>query len=686
MDFNKISVKITILLLFSILLIGVLIGSQYFALRTVLKDEVLSHLSDLSVTTANNLNTFLELMKGRMIDFSSDGKIKDCLYYINNNSPECTKEMLTQHLTKNKLPAIETLIEVSAINPNGEVIASTTKSEIGTDKSSEDIYTLGKQKARISDIKYYEPLSQNMIAISSPVMREGTLVGVIVGRIKPDQLFDILSKATNTSEGKETYLVGKDLIARSPLLFSQDSVLKKTINTELSKACAKSSIYDTRPQKKPLTYTNYANRHTIGAYILIKEPEWCLLSEQDEAIVFNAPNRLIKTTTIISLITLLLISLIISYYTKNNLLKPIHELYKTTEKLEKGDFSTKVNIRTKDELEKLGKTFNRAIASLNETETERNQLDKAKTEFLAVVSHELRSPMTPMKAQLQMLKTGYQGRVNPKQKASIDIIIRNADRLDKLIVDLLDISKIETTQLKFNLRETDLNKLILENTDYLKQLLPDKKLKITTRLAVLPKIQIDPDRVSQVLRNTIGNAIKFSNPHGKIHIETEKKKGHIEVRVTDTGIGIPDEQQKGLFTPFYQIENSLSRKYGGAGLGLAISKGIIELQGGNIWLRSAPNKGTTIHFTIPIKPTNGKTTAGLFLPRQVIIEQNIEKAFKSFLGPAGKYEFEKLKENNAINPKGISKYLRSLIAKHIITRETYRQLESETNRIFKDKK
>ena len=126
--------------------------------------------------------------------------------------------------------------------------------------------------------------------------------------------------------------------------------------------------------------------------------------------------------------------------------KPINVLYDSVLKLEKGDFKTRVDIRTGDELEELGDAFNKTTEALGLTEEERRQIDRTKTRFLSITSHELRSPMTPMKAQLQMLLGGYFGKLTKKQKDSVDIILRNTDRLDHIIVDFLEISRIESAR------------------------------------------------------------------------------------------------------------------------------------------------------------------------------------------------------------------------------------------------
>ena len=239
--------------------------------------------------------------------------------------------------------------------------------------------------------------------------------------------------------------------------------------------------------------------------------------------------------------------------------------------------------------------------------TDRRKIDELKTEFLSITSHELRSPMTPMKAQLQMLLEGYFGNPNEKQKQSLEMILRNTERLDKLIVDILDISKIQSGRLKFELKKVQPADCIKESIENMKSLADEKNIAITTKIDKLPKITLDKDAITQVLTNLIDNAIKFTPEKGKIKIDVKKQKNDILVKVKDTGIGISEENLKRIFNPFFQVDSSYTRKYKGTGLGLTICKAIIEQHGGKIWTKSKLKRGSTFYFTLPLKVMkNGK--------------------------------------------------------------------------------
>ena len=294
-------------------------------------------------------------------------------------------------------------------------------------------------------------------------------------------------------------------------------------------------------------------------------------------------------------------------------------------------------------MQELGETFNKTITALSQTKSERKGIESAKTRFLSITSHELRSPMTPLKAQLQMLEGEYFGALNEKQKEAVSIVIRNADHLDRIIVDFLEISRIEAARLKFLFEKVSLNKSVQELLSVMKGFMPEKKIKIINKISKLPVIEVDAERVNQVLRNLINNAIKFSKDNGIVEVTAKVEQNHLLFSVKDQGIGMKDEDQRRVFEPFYQAEQTMYRKKGGTGLGLAICRGIVESQNGKIWLDSEVGKGTVFYFTVPFVPVRDIKPIKLLFSTQEGVEKKLKELFKEFLGPIGEKEFEDLK-------------------------------------------
>ena len=232
------------------------------------------------------------------------------------------------------------------------------------------------------------------------------------------------------------------------------------------------------------------------------------------------------------------------------------------------------------------------------------KLDELKTDFLNVTSHELRTPVTPIKGYLQMLLKQKIGSITEEQEKVLKIIQRNTDRLDHLIQDLLDISRLESGTMKFIPEQADINRLIGEIAETMRSSADLKNIKINVDLEEkIPDLIIDRDRVKQVIMNLINNAIKFSPDGSVVNIRAKKEEDEILFEVQDSGRGIPKNEQTKIFDTFYQVDSGMDRKFGGVGLGLSISRGIVLAHGGRIWAESTVGKGSTFRFTFPIEPT-----------------------------------------------------------------------------------
>lgn len=233
------------------------------------------------------------------------------------------------------------------------------------------------------------------------------------------------------------------------------------------------------------------------------------------------------------------------------------------------------------------------------------EMDKLKTQFFSFTAHELKNPITPIVLQTQMLLEGSLGKLSKNQKGSVSIIFRSMKRLDKLVWDILEFSRVQNGIMELHVKKTQIADVIKETIESMRPSANQKKIKLTAKIGKLPKSTFDPERISQVLLNLIDNAIKFTPTKGKITIKAAKNKETIVIRVKDTGIGIQKENVNKIFEPLFQVRSPYINKKG-LGLGLAICKGIIEQHGGKIWVESAIRKGSTFSFTLPLKTGKSK--------------------------------------------------------------------------------
>jgi len=231
--------------------------------------------------------------------------------------------------------------------------------------------------------------------------------------------------------------------------------------------------------------------------------------------------------------------------------------------------------------------------------TERKQLEGLKDEFINTLSHELRTPLSAMKEGVTIVLSGMAGKINKKQQNCLHTANRNIDRLNRMIGNILDYQRMDYGLSKLELKKNDINKLVKEVKVSMDALASEKKLKINLELGInLLEFQFDHDRITQVLVNLVSNAIKFTEK-GKITIKTEHEGNNIIVSVKDTGAGIKKESVEKLFATFSQIiSGKLKRE--GAGLGLVISKKIVEQHNGKIWCESEFGKGSRFCFSLPI--------------------------------------------------------------------------------------
>ncbi len=235
---------------------------------------------------------------------------------------------------------------------------------------------------------------------------------------------------------------------------------------------------------------------------------------------------------------------------------------------------------------------------------ELRELDKAKTDFLNIISHELKTPLTAMSAHLDVLDE-LKSNLTKQEIKSLEALERNNNQLKTLIDNILEISRIESKRFNLNIKKINLEGCIDDVIRELKIFSDKKGIKLITKIDKLPLIKDDEERVKEILNNLIDNAIKFTEK-GSVTIEAKRQNKCILVTVTDTGIGIPKNKIPQLFKKFYQVDASLGRKYGGTGLGLAITKQLVELQGGRINVKSVLGKGSSFSFTLPVIGGGGR--------------------------------------------------------------------------------
>ncbi len=228
------------------------------------------------------------------------------------------------------------------------------------------------------------------------------------------------------------------------------------------------------------------------------------------------------------------------------------------------------------------------------------KISKRKTDFVSSVSHELRTPLTSVKGYASILLTEKLGALPPEVKLRVEKINRHSDELAQLVNDLLDISRIESGRVTMKMEPNDLKKFAEGVGELLSVQLKDRQIDLIIDMpSEATSVTVDASQIKRVFINIVGNALKFTPPKGKITISSHKAGKNIQVDISDTGCGIPEEARESIFEEFYRVDNTINESVKGTGLGLALVKHIIEAHKGKIWVTSKMGAGSTFSFTLP---------------------------------------------------------------------------------------
>lgn len=308
----------------------------------------------------------------------------------------------------------------------------------------------------------------------------------------------------------------------------------------------------------------------------------------------NQVNSSLVFTGLIAAVVALIIGLILT----RQITRPIKALVNGARQIAGGNLSHRVEIKSKDEFGNLGQSFNAMAASLDKAETERKRI-------ITDIAHELRTPLTVIEGTV----TGIQDGVFLADKERLDAIKEQTSLLTRLTSELRDLSLAESGQLKLMLSPADLADLVRRKASQFEVKAREKTISIKLNLPQeLPKINIDPPRIEQVLSNLITNAIRHTSSGGDITISLQAVNKDIVhkinspslvLSVADTGEGIAPEHLPHVFERFYRVEKSRARSEGGSGLGLAIVKQMVQAHGGKVWVESEMGKGSTFYLSLP---------------------------------------------------------------------------------------
>jgi two-component system sensor histidine kinase BaeS len=294
---------------------------------------------------------------------------------------------------------------------------------------------------------------------------------------------------------------------------------------------------------------------------------------------------------VIAVVAASLAALIVSLVFSRSILAPVDVMMRASQRIADGHYDERVQSRGDDELNQLAGSFNQMAQQLEQVENMRRRL-------IGDVAHELRTPLTAIKGYAEGLMDG----VLPASTESYQQIHAESERLNRLVDDLQELSRVESRATQLDVQPVDSATIIKTVTKRLQYQFDEKRITLTSSLPPEPiHILADEGRVIQILTNLIGNALQYTPENGAVTISVVSEKEMAHISVSDTGFGIPPEHLASIFDRFYRVDKSRSRTRGGSGIGLTIAKHLVEAQGGKLWAQSAgENKGSLFIFTLPL--------------------------------------------------------------------------------------
>jgi signal transduction histidine kinase len=512
------------------------------------------------------------------------------------------------------------IAEAVALNPDGVQQVQISRFRgvspaVTSDLSTAIAFQQARQGHSYLGPVYFVRQSEPHMTIALPIEQfKGNIIGVLQAEVNLKYVWEVVSEIR---PGKAGYAYA---VSRSGALIAHPDislVLQQRNVAQLNQVKeAFQAIPAVRKPKAVVTYNLEGNK-VISSHALIPSLDWAVFIERPVEDAYEPLYASILRTSSLLLIGLgvaLLATLLVS----RRVVRPLETLRHGVERIRKGDLTARLDLKTGDEIEILADEFNEMAAHLREAYTGLEQkvaertraltianekLEEAsqqKSQFLANVNHELRTPVSAIIGYARLILRATEGQIAPLQRENLQDLLNNAERLLNLIDSLLDVARIEAGKMEVKVEAIRVDEIIHAAISSTEPFLSDGSLRIVREIDPdIPTLNTDREKLRQIVLNLLDNAVKFTEC-GEVKISASQQNGALKLIVSDTGIGIENRDLNQVFEEFHRGDTSSTKKYRGTGLGLAIVKRFVNLLGGEVTVDSEVGKGSIFTVMLPL--------------------------------------------------------------------------------------
>jgi signal transduction histidine kinase len=587
---------------------------------TRLREQVFNQLASVAELKTTQIRDWLDDGEQAIAGLTANRTSYDWMVWTltGDESLAATPELVGQRF-REALVSQPSLDEIFLYDLDGNIVAASAEISVGKIVTRQPYFAGSLTTDLLIQPPYYDVGRGDLTVIVTSIVLDpsGEPIGVLAIRPDIETLGAIMLERTGLGDTGETYLVSHEnnyLLTPSRFEgYDQNRAYhSEGIDRALNGESGRGAFLDYRSPGVPV----------VGVYRWIPELESAMLAKVDEAESLAASYE--ATTTSLAITGLaIVIAMLVGLYYAAFVSKPITELTDAAAQITDGDLNRRVQVRQKNEISVLAQSFNQmtnrlgdTIAELDGKVQEVEQVNKnlrvanaqvreaarLKSEFLATMSHELRTPLNAILGFTGIMLEGMGGEIDDDAEHMVERVNANSQRLLGLINDVLDLAKIEAGRIDVISVPIRLAELATQWCRSVSVLGEQKGLTFETRVdSSMPEVFFgDPERTTQVVVNLLSNAFKFTET-GSVTLEIERRSVTWQIKVSDTGVGIPPHALNYIFEEFRQVDGSSTRVYGGSGLGLAITRKLCITMGGNIHVESTLGKGSIFTVTLPLR-------------------------------------------------------------------------------------